>query len=112
MLVLVFGQKGIRLIQLHSSPQFRLVICAVYSSTHSLVSPRLTPVSAVIEASDWLLDVCWLSFADPYNYSLSYMTAHNVVTVYRVAAGIVNIVNYHCETNCILYPTTTPFPYL
>ena len=76
------------------------------------MSPRLTPVSAVIEASDWLLDVCWLSFADPYNYSLSYMTAHNVVTVYRVAAGIVNIVNYHCETNCILYPTTTPFPYL
>ena len=67
---------------------------------------RLTPLCDVIEAPDWILDVCWLSFADTANFALSYISAHNAVTVYRVTNGVVNIVIIHNEVNSILYPLT------
>jgi hypothetical protein len=61
-------------------------------------------MTEVVQLSDWLLDMAWLSWSDPGNYGMIAVTAHNVLIKHWMVKGELVSVNYQNEISCILYP--------
>ena len=86
-LLLVFGQKAFRLLELVKDDTMRLVRAC-----------------EVVHLTDWLLDVVWLNWKGPTNYLVVALTAHNVLVKYERVEGKVVTTQYQNEVSCILYP--------
>lgn len=87
-LLLIFGQKSFRVIQLWRKEEVNLE-CVCLSS----------------ELADWILDASCLEWQDSGNHKLAFITAHNVLVIHVVLGGVVTSVQYQSEISCILYPS-------
>ncbi len=87
--VLVYGQKWFRVLEIGVEDQGKV---------------KIVPVCEVVHLADWLLDVTWLDWKDPSNYTVAAVTAHNVLVKHQLANGEPVSTRYQSEVSCMLYP--------
>ncbi len=86
-LLLVFGQKSFRVVEILKGG-----------------GAGLQYICDVSELADWILDASWLAWKDSDNHQLVFITAHNVLVCRTAVEGMLTTVHYHSEISCILYP--------